>query len=40
VHSFTSPEAGKNHNPMMAYNPLADKRSWAAMRELIAEVCN
>lgn len=38
VHSFTNFEASKNNNPALAYNPRADKRSWAAMCNLFDEV--
>ncbi|HYB41841.1 MAG TPA: dienelactone hydrolase family protein [Candidatus Methylomirabilis sp.] len=37
VHSFTNPDAGKLGNPALAYNPAADRRSWAAMLALFGE---
>jgi dienelactone hydrolase len=38
VHSFTNPEADKRNMPGLAYNKLAEARSWAAMRHLFDEV--
>jgi dienelactone hydrolase len=38
VHSFTESSADKRNNPAMAYNPRAEKRSWAAMCNLFDEV--
>lgn len=38
VHSFTNPDAGKAGNPALAYNAVADKRSWKAMIDLFDEV--
>jgi dienelactone hydrolase len=38
VHSFTNPDAGKVGNPALAYNAVADKRSWKAMIDLFDEV--
>jgi dienelactone hydrolase len=38
VHSFTNPEASKNNNPALAYNPRVQKRSWMAMCNLFDEV--
>ena len=38
VHSFTNPDAGKVGNPALAYNAVADKRSWRAMIDLFDEV--
>ena len=38
VHSFTHPDAGKVGNPALAYNAVADKRSWRAMIDLFDEV--
>jgi dienelactone hydrolase len=38
VHSFTNPDAGKVGNPALAYNAVADKRSWKAMLDLFDEV--
>jgi dienelactone hydrolase len=37
-HAFTNPDAGSFHMDNIAYSPTADKRSWAAMRELFDEV--
>ena len=37
VHSFTNPEAGKVGVPALAYNAVADRRSWKAMLDLFAE---
>lgn len=36
-HSFTNPDADKRGMPGLAYNEAADKRSWAALREFLAE---
>lgn len=38
VHSFTDPSAGNNPSQGAAYNPEADKRSWAAMNRFFAEI--
>lgn len=38
VHSFTVPEAGDDPSTGMAYDALADRRSWAAMLGLFNEV--
>lgn len=38
VHAFTVPEAGNDPSKGAAYNASADKRSWAAMKEFLAEV--
>ena len=37
VHSFTNPDADKLGNPALAYNAVADRRSWAAMLSLFEE---
>lgn len=36
-HAFTDPAADGFGNPATAYNPAADRRSWAATRQLLAE---
>ena len=38
VHSFTDPDAGSDNAKGAAYNPVADRRSWEAMRDFLAEV--
>jgi dienelactone hydrolase len=38
VHAFTNPAADKAGVPGIAYNEKADKRSWAAMKDLFHEV--
>ena len=38
VHSFTNPKADSFKIPSVGYNEKADKRSWAAMKALFAEV--
>ena len=38
VHSFTNPEAGTDNSKGAAYNPVADRRSWEAMKAFFAEV--
>jgi len=38
VHSFTQPMAGNDNSRGAAYNALADKRSWLAMRTFFDEV--
>ena len=40
VHSFTVPEAGSDPSTGMAYNPEADRQSWAEMKAFLAEVLN
>jgi len=37
VHSFTNPEADRRGLPALAYNERADRRSWAAMRQVFDE---
>jgi dienelactone hydrolase len=39
-HSFTNPEAGQFGMPGVAYNDLADRRSWQSMLRLFDEVLN
>jgi dienelactone hydrolase len=38
VHSFTQPDAGNDNSKGVAYNEKADKRSWQAMRQFLAEI--
>ncbi len=38
VHSFTNPRAGNDPSKGVAYNARADRRSWAAMQQFLAEV--
>jgi dienelactone hydrolase len=38
VHSFTNPDAGNDPGKGAAYNLDADRRSWEAMRDFLAEV--
>lgn len=38
VHSFTQPMAGNDNSRGAAYNELADKRSWIAMRDFFNEL--
>ncbi len=38
VHSFTEKEAGNDNSKGAAYNELADRRSWEAMKEFLVEV--
>ena len=38
VHSFTQPMAGNDNSKGAAYNELADKRSWEAMKQFFAEI--
>lgn len=38
VHAFTNPDADSAGVPGVKYNEKADKRSWAAMRNLLGEV--
>ena len=40
VHSFTQPMAGNDNSRGAAYNELADKRSWIAMRDFFNELFN
>ncbi len=40
VHSFTQPMAGNDNSRGAAYNELADKRSWVAMRSFFDELFN
>ena len=37
VHSFTQPMAGNDNSKGAAYNEAADKRSWEAMKQFLAE---
>jgi dienelactone hydrolase len=37
VHRFTNPEAGSDNSKGVAYNELADRRSWQAMKAFFAE---
>jgi dienelactone hydrolase len=37
VHAFTEPEAGNDPSKGAAYNELAAKRSWIAMKDFLAE---
>ncbi len=38
VHSFTNREAGEDNSKGAAYNQVADKRSWQAMRLFFQEI--
>lgn len=38
VHSFTQPMAGNDNSKGAAYNEKADKRSWQAMKDFLAEI--
>ncbi len=38
VHAFTNPAAGSDPTIGMAYNERADKRSWEAMKDFLAEI--
>jgi dienelactone hydrolase len=38
VHAFTNPGAGNDKSRGVAYQPAADRRSWAAMRAFFGEV--
>ena len=38
-HSFTNPGADAHNMPPLAYNEKADKRSWQALLDFLAEVC-
>jgi len=40
VHSFTQPNAGNDNSKGAAYNEKADKRSWEAMKQFLAEISN
>lgn len=40
VHSFTEKGAGNDNSKGAAYNETADKRSWIAMKEFLAELSN
>lgn len=40
VHSFTNPEAGNDKSKGVAYNAVADKRSFADMQQFFAEIFN
>jgi len=37
VHSFTDPRAGTDNSKGAAYNAVADRRSWEAMKDFLAE---
>jgi dienelactone hydrolase len=37
VHSFTDPRAGSDNSKGAAYNATADRRSWQAMKDFLAE---
>lgn len=37
VHSFTDPRAGSDNSKGSAYNATADRRSWQAMKDFLAE---
>jgi dienelactone hydrolase len=37
VHAFTDPRAGNDNSKGAAYNATADRRSWQAMRDFLAE---
>jgi dienelactone hydrolase len=37
VHAFTQPMAGNDNSKGAAYNAMADKRSWQAMKDFLAE---
>ncbi len=37
-HAFTNPAADSHHIPGIAYNELADHRSWAAMKDFFEEI--
>lgn len=37
-HSFTNPDAGKFGIENLAYNPAADRRSWAGLKTFLAEL--
>jgi dienelactone hydrolase len=38
VHAFTNPDADKFGIPGVAYNKLADERSWRAMKDFLSEI--
>jgi len=38
VHSFTNPEAGNKPSKGVAYNQVADRRSWQDMQQFFAEI--
>lgn len=38
VHGFTNPKNGNDPSKPVAYNPLADKRSWEAMKDFFTEI--
>jgi dienelactone hydrolase len=38
VHSFTNPDANSAGVPGLAYNKLADERSWKAMASFFEEI--
>lgn len=38
VHAFTQPMAGNDNSKGAAYNALADRRSWQAMKDFFAEI--
>lgn len=38
VHAFTNPRSGSDPSQRAAYNASADRRSWEAMRDFLAEV--
>ena len=38
VHSFTQPMAGNDNSKGAAYNEKADRRSWEAMKQFLAEI--
>ena len=38
VHAFTLPEVGNDASTGLAYNELADKRSWRAMKDFFEEI--
>jgi len=38
VHSFTRPSSGNDNSKGAAYNEKADKRSWQAMKDFLAEI--
>lgn len=38
VHSFTEPSAGNDPSKGVAYNAEADRRSWEAMKDFLAEI--
>ena len=38
VHAFTHKDAGSDNSKGAAYNELADKRSWIALKDFLKEV--